>query len=77
MKNMIGHIANGKGLGILLITLMLVIASTMCSAERLDSCRQKPLITLRTNTLYDRSRDAVGKRMGRSVGLVLYVVLIK
>lgn len=53
MKNIFAHIANGKGLGILLTTLMLVIASTMCSAERLDSCRQKPLITLRTNTLYD------------------------
>lgn len=53
MKNMIGHIVNGKAFGILLTTLMLVIASTVCRAEQLDSCRQKPIITLRTNTLYD------------------------
>jgi len=47
------HIAHRAGVSVILITILLVMRATACSAERCDTCKSNTLIAIRTNTLYD------------------------
>ena len=53
MRILVAHIAHRAGISFVLITLLLVVTPSLCNAEKRDTCKYSPLITIRTNTLYD------------------------